>query len=258
MQGYIKAYRKLMCSPIWQDPYYLKLWMYCLMKATHKERDQLVGNQMIQLKQGEFITGRTALSDDLNKGMKPKQRQSEITWWRYLNNLEEWDMLNIKKTTKYSVVSISKWSDYQESEQQMNNNRTTNEQQVNTNKNEKNVKNDKEKEYTSKIKDLLPVFSAIPKFNELNKRYWDVIRETRSTGKIAPSVIYNTMKKWEKYDSTVIQYSLKTHIDSHSGKDEKYTLGIMRGTNKEDASDRLNRKVVPMKKSNTELDWEAL
>ena len=37
MQGYIKLYRKTMCSPIWQDPYYFKLWMYCLMKATHKE-----------------------------------------------------------------------------------------------------------------------------------------------------------------------------------------------------------------------------
>src|SRR5699024_2423051 len=69
---------------------------------------------------------------------------------------------------------------------------------------------DKDKDYTSKIKDLLPVFSPIKNFNELNKKYWDVIRETRKTGKISKSVIYNTMKKWEKYDLAVIEYALKS------------------------------------------------
>jgi hypothetical protein len=150
LQGYIKLYRKTMCSIIWQDPYYFKLWMYCLMKATHKDHKQLVGNQMITLKSGEFVTGRKALSDDLNKGMKPKQRQSELTWWRQLNNLEEWGMLNIKKTNKYSIVSIVKWSEYQENEQQLNNTCTTTEQQLNTNKNVKNVK---EKTYTSQFEE---------------------------------------------------------------------------------------------------------
>lgn len=143
MQGYIKLYRKTMESPIWQDPYYLKLWMYCLMKASHREHKQLIGNQLVDLKPGEFVTGRNALADDLNNGMKPKQKQSEISWWRYLNNLEQWGMLNIKKTNKYSVISISKWCEYQESEQQLNNNRTTDEQQLNTNKNVKNDKNEK-------------------------------------------------------------------------------------------------------------------
>lgn len=130
MQGYIKTYRKMMDSPIWQDPFYLKLWMYCLMKASHKEHEQIVGDSMITLQPGEFITGRMSLTDDLNKGMKPKQRQSETTWWRYLNNLEKWGMLNIKKTNKYSVVTVSKWDDYQGNEQEMNNKRTSNEQQM--------------------------------------------------------------------------------------------------------------------------------
>jgi uncharacterized phage protein (TIGR02220 family) len=143
-QGYIKLYRKTMCSPIWQDPHYLKLWMYCLMKASHKEHKQLVGNQIVILQPGDFITGRTALSDDLNKGMKPAQKLNELSWWRHLDNLEKWEMLNIKKTNKYSVISIVKWVDYQEAEQQLNNNRTSNEQQLNTNKNVKNVKNEKE------------------------------------------------------------------------------------------------------------------
>lgn len=144
MQGYIKLYRKIMDSPVWSDPHYLKLWMYCLMKATHKEREFILGNQTIALEPGQFILGRKSLTKELNEGMKPKQQLNESTWWRYLNNLEKWQMLNIKKTNKYSVISISKWSDYQESEHQMNNKRTSDEHQMNTNKNVKNVKNEEE------------------------------------------------------------------------------------------------------------------
>lgn len=143
MQGYIKLYRKTLGSSIFQDPYYFKLWMYCLMKASHKQHEQIVGNQMIQLEPGQFVTGRQALAEDMNKGMKPKQRQSELTWWRHLNNLEKWQMLNINKTNKYSVISIVNWCQYQESEQEMNNKRTSNEQQLNTNKNVKNEENEK-------------------------------------------------------------------------------------------------------------------
>ncbi|WP_051681324.1 phage replisome organizer N-terminal domain-containing protein [Virgibacillus alimentarius] len=110
---------------------------------------------------------------------------------------------------------------------------------------------DKDKDYTSKIKDLLPVFSPIKNFNELNKKYWDVIRETRKTGKISKSVIYNTMKKWEKYDLAVIEYALKSHIEMHAGKKEEYTIGIMRNTSAEEAAERLNEKVtVPLKAIN--------
>lgn len=122
--GYIKLYRKIMDSPIWSDPHYLKLWIYCLLKARHKERTVIIGNKTITLYPGQFITGRKTLADDLNEGMKPKQQLSESTWWRYLNNLEDWGMLNIKKTNKYSVVSIVKWHEYQKTEQQTNNKKT--------------------------------------------------------------------------------------------------------------------------------------
>ncbi|MFB4471740.1 DNA replication protein DnaD [Oceanobacillus caeni] len=117
---------------------------------------------------------------------------------------------------------------------------------------------DKDKYYTAKIKDLLPVFSPITNFNKLNKKYWDVIRETRKTGNIAKSVIYNSMKKWEKYDPVVIEYALKTHIDAHQGKREEYTIGIMRKTTKEEALDRMN--VIPFKprKAAGEIDWDNL
>lgn len=106
---------------------------------------------------------------------------------------------------------------------------------------------ERDKDYTSKIKDLLPVFSSIKNFNELSKKYWDVIRETRKTGKVATSVIYNNMEKWKKYDPVVVEYALKAHVDSHAGKKEEYTVGIMRNTSPEEAIERIKFGNKPYK-----------
>jgi hypothetical protein len=116
--------------------------MYCLLKSSHKEREQLVGNQIEKIVPGQFITGRKVLEEDLNKGMKKEQKLSEKTWYRYLENLEKFEMLTIKKTNKYSVVTISNWNEYQQTDQQLTNNSPTVDQQLTTNKNVKNVKND--------------------------------------------------------------------------------------------------------------------
>lgn len=123
---------------------------------------------------------------------------------------------------------------------------------------------EKNKDYTSKIKDLLTVFSSIKNFNQLNKEYWDVIRETRKTGSVAKSVIYNNMVKWQKYDPVVIEYALKEHIAQHKGKKEEYTVGIMRNTSKEEAKKGLSEgrqnksksrnKVVPMRDREEQYD----
>lgn len=96
------------------------------------------------------------------------------------------------------------------------------------------------KEYPEQIKNLLSRYSSIPDFNKLNKEYWNVIRTTRTTKKVSESVIFNNMSVWEKYDPVIVQYALKTHIEAHPRMKENYTIGIMRGTSKEDAEDRLN------------------
>ncbi|MFS1513662.1 hypothetical protein VQL36_14650 [Chengkuizengella sp. SCS-71B] len=151
MQGWIKLHRKISENIIWSDPNYLKLFMYCLFKASHKEHDQLVGNQMIKLEVGQFVTGRKILSEELNSGVKPEKKLSEKSWSRYLKNLERWQMLTIKVTNKYSIVTVVNYGVYQNSEseidhqsdQQLTNNCPTSDQQLTTNKNVKNVKNEK-------------------------------------------------------------------------------------------------------------------
>ncbi|WP_010501367.1 conserved phage C-terminal domain-containing protein [Paenibacillus elgii] len=137
MQGWIKLHRKLLASPFFTDPNYLKLWVLCLLKASYQPTRQLVGNQLIDLEVGQFVTGRHSIEEEFNKGIKPSKQLSESTLWRMLSRFESEQMLNIKKTTKYSVVTVVNWIQYQD----LDSNWTANEQQLNTNKNVKNYKN---------------------------------------------------------------------------------------------------------------------
>lgn len=140
MQGWVKVHRKMLHSDIFQNEKLLKVFMYCLLKATHKERKQLIGLQTVELEPGQFVFGRKKASEELN--------MNESTVYKYMKFLESQKTITMNSNNKFTIVTVGKWHDYQaldtESEQQNNNKITTKEQQNNTNKNVKNVKNDKE------------------------------------------------------------------------------------------------------------------
>ncbi len=140
MAGWIKLHRSLLKSAVFDDPQLLKLWLWCLLKATHTPRETVIEKQLVKLEPGQFPTGRFKLEEEFNRGTPKRKRVSAITLWRWLKKLEEWQMLNIKTYSKFSIVTVSNWTEYQQDEQQVNNRRTTDEQQMNT---DKNVKNDK-------------------------------------------------------------------------------------------------------------------
>lgn len=128
---WLKLYRKLLKSPIFENEKALKIWIWCLLKATHIEREQLVGQQIIHLEKGQFIFGREKASEEL--------KMTESTVYKYIKLLEKLQMISINSNNKFSVVSIEKWEDYQDKKQQDNNKITTKEQQSNTNNNVKNI-----------------------------------------------------------------------------------------------------------------------
>ena len=130
MDGFIKLYRKLMKSPIWNNEKSLKVWIWCLLKASHEDREQLIGNQIVHLKRGQFIFGRETASEEL--------KMKESTVYRYMKILEKLQIVSIKSNNKFSVVTIEKWEQYQTEKTKDNNKWTTNEQQMDTNKNVKN------------------------------------------------------------------------------------------------------------------------
>jgi hypothetical protein len=105
MDGYIKLARCLLNKPIFQNEKLLKVWIWCLMKASHKEHTQLVGLQKIDLKPGQFITGRNAGAQQLK--MKPS------TFWDYMQWLKGNQSLDIKTDNKKSLVTLINWEQYQ-------------------------------------------------------------------------------------------------------------------------------------------------
>ena len=142
MEGWIKLHRKLLDNPIIiKDSDYLSVWIYILLNSTHKEYDTLFKGERITLQIGQLITGRKSISEKL------KINESKVQ--RILKTLENEQQIEQQNGNKNRLITILSWDKYQQdeqqTEQQVNNNRTTSEQQVNTNKNEKNIKNEKNK-----------------------------------------------------------------------------------------------------------------
>lgn len=151
MDGWIKLHRKITESAIFSDPDLLRLWIFCLAKAAYKEKTVMIEKQEINLQPGQFVTGRFALHDEYNRGVAPRKKIKETTLWSWLKRLETFGNLDIKSFNKYSVVSIVKWSEYQETLttelQQTDNRLTTEPQQTDTNKNLKNLEKGEEETY---------------------------------------------------------------------------------------------------------------
>lgn len=141
--GYIKLYRKITNSFVWTNPNMLKLWLLCLMKASHKESKFLFNGKEVVVSSGEFVTGRDAIAKEFNEGVPRDQQIVGRTLWRWLKKFENEEMLSINSTTKYSVISIKNWHEYQSSDQQVSINRPSTVHQVSTYKNDKNDKNEK-------------------------------------------------------------------------------------------------------------------
>lgn len=145
-KGWIKLHRKIFNSVVYQDSKLLHLWIHCLLKANHKSNEFLFNGEKMTVKKGQFISGRFELAKELN------MKSSSV--YRRLKILEKLQKVNIKSNNKFSLITVIKYSTYQQrieegeqqDEQQVNNKRTTSEQQVNTNKNVKNDKNEKKEQ----------------------------------------------------------------------------------------------------------------
>ncbi|HJX33914.1 MAG TPA: hypothetical protein VJ373_01945 [Desulfatiglandales bacterium] len=138
--GYIKIYRSLKSKGYYKDSQYIHLWVHLLMCATYQEKEYLFNGKIEYLKPGQFITGRQRLSKDTGI------QESKIE--RILNCFESEQQIEQQNKSKFRIISICNWEEYQNNEQQieqqMNSQRTASEQPVNTINNNKKEKNNKE------------------------------------------------------------------------------------------------------------------
>ena len=49
MEGYFKVHRKILESNIFDNPVALKVFIWCLAKATYKDRSTIIGTQIVNL-----------------------------------------------------------------------------------------------------------------------------------------------------------------------------------------------------------------
>ncbi|REC31318.1 GntR family transcriptional regulator [Enterococcus pseudoavium] len=210
-QGYIKLYRKVTGSFVWTNSNMLKLWILCLTKASHKESRFIFNGQEIAVSSGQFVTGRAVIEKEFNEGVPRDQQVVGRTLWRWLKRFEKEEMLSIKSTTKYSVISINKWDEYQGSDQQVSSGRPSTVQQVSTYKNEKNDKNDKNEK------------NIHHDGNEIMKEIFQLYEKTFG---VLNSVNAQSIQYWcEDLSSELLVEALKRSKGSRSFK---YTEGILK------------------------------
>ncbi len=147
-QGYVKLPREMMSSSIFEDADLWRLYTWCMMKASYKERDIVVNKQVVHIQPGQFIYGRKKAATLLDI--------AESTLYDWMKILEKLNLIRIEPKNKFSIITVvgdvfAKDTD---------NRPTTVQQQYNTNKKEKKVKKDKKNESDESL-DLIYEFKRM-------------------------------------------------------------------------------------------------
>ena len=111
MNDFIKLYRKILGSKVFANPVALKIWIWCLCKATHKERFVPVkigrGHMTVKLLRGQFIFGRSKAEKELNI-----DGSTIYKWMQKFTNASP-PMIRIESNNQYSIVTICNYEEYQ-------------------------------------------------------------------------------------------------------------------------------------------------
>lgn len=104
MAGYVKLYRTVRKTAIADNPEYFAAWVHLLCMATYTEHDQVVGRTVVKLKPGQLVFGRKRFSAET--GITENKVRAALDVMKSL------EMITIKSTAKFSVISITNWQKY--------------------------------------------------------------------------------------------------------------------------------------------------
>ncbi len=158
MEGWIKLHRKIIAWEWFDDAHTLKLFLYLLAMANHKDGKW----QGITVKRGQHITGRKKLA----KVLKRSERSIRTS----LNKLKTTNEITIQATNRYSTITIVNYNAYNDKEtcndqpnaNQASDKRPATDQQTTTNNNDNNDNNDKE---VKDMQDFNKVWNTLPARN---------------------------------------------------------------------------------------------
>jgi len=168
--GWIAINRSITNHWVWTNTTYLKLWVDFLLRANYETNKVLINSRVVILQRGQFITSLTKLS---------KEYKCSIGKIRhFLNLLQNDSMIELKTTRKFTQITISNYSSYQDvkhtestqnenkmnterkqSENRMKAERKQNETENKVNKRNNNNKETKKKEPPENSKAELEIFA---------------------------------------------------------------------------------------------------
>ena len=150
MKGWISLHRKILDNPILKrSPIYSRFeaFVYMLLQANHKDNKAVIGNQIIKVRSGSFVTSQKKLMKEFRWG-STKLRA-------FIKMLEDDKMIVSKSNTYSTMITITNYDSYQNlqtaNKLQSESNQKTNKLQSKTNNNTNNINNvnkkDKETEF---------------------------------------------------------------------------------------------------------------
>ena len=208
MDGWLKLYRSILDSAVFQDAEILKVWIWLLCNAAFEQHDTVCYGKVIHLKPGQIATGRKKIAQctDLN----------ENKVYRALTVLKSLGNIEIKATNKYSIITVVNWDKYQDenvkrtsSEQQNNSKTTTEEQQGDSKRTQhKNGKNGKKEKNIY----ICSFFQSV----------WDEYPKKLGKNKVTKAA----MEQLEEAGEATVMDAVRNYSEKikRDGTDEKYIM----------------------------------
>ena len=208
MDGWLKLYRSILDSAVFQDAEILKVWIWLLCNVAFEQHDIVCYGKVIHLKPGQIATGRKKIAQctDLN----------ENKVYRALNALKSLGNIEIKATNKYSIITVVNWDKYQDEngkrtscEQQTNSKTTAEEQQPNSKRTQH--KNGK-KEKKEKNIYICSFFQYV----------WDEYPKKLGKNKVTKAA----MEQLEEAGEDAVMSAVRRYVEKikRDGTDEKYIM----------------------------------
>lgn len=105
-ETWIKIYRGIMESAVWEDNLRFKAWMYILLEASYADRSKYHRGNLIQLKRGDCFTTLRTMAKTV--GCDPKTAK------RILEQFRDDGMITFRTVPgMYTVIHVDKYRDFQ-------------------------------------------------------------------------------------------------------------------------------------------------
>ena len=138
--GWIKIHRALLDHWCATEPEALAVWVRLLCEANFEDKKANVYGQLVEVKRGQVVYGR--------KEFSKRSGVTEMKLRRIMSMLESDGMIIQHKSSKFTLVSITYYDEYQDANQQTTSKQPANNQQTTTPKEVKNLRS-KETDSTS-------------------------------------------------------------------------------------------------------------